>query len=55
MQLDHLFTDEQKALREMLQKFVAKEIMPIRARIRQQPIVSFLSSTHSKRPSAWFR
>ena len=30
MQLEHLLTDEQKALQDMLRKFVKKEIMPIR-------------------------
>ena len=30
MHLEHLFTDEQKAVREMIRKFVDKEVMPIR-------------------------
>jgi len=30
MHLEHLFTDEQKAIRDMLRKFVDKEVMPIR-------------------------
>ena len=30
MHLEHLLTDEQKAVRNMIQKFVEKEIMPIR-------------------------
>ena len=30
MHLEHLFTDEQKSIRDMMRKFVDKEIMPIR-------------------------
>ena len=30
MQLTHLLTDEQKAIKEMIRKFVDSEIMPIR-------------------------
>ena len=35
MQLEHLLTDEQKAIRDMIRKFVAKEIMPIRREMEE--------------------
>ena len=35
MQLKHLFTDEQNALRDMVRKFVDKEIMPIREKLEE--------------------
>ena len=35
MQLEHLLTDEQKALRDMIRKFVGKEIMPIRRKMEE--------------------
>ena len=33
MQLTHLFTEEQKAVREMMRKFVNQEIVPIQGRL----------------------
>lgn len=35
MQLEHLLTDEQKALRDMIRRFVDKEIMPIRKEMEE--------------------
>jgi alkylation response protein AidB-like acyl-CoA dehydrogenase len=35
MQLTHMLTDEQKALQDMLRKFVDKEIMPIREKLEE--------------------
>jgi alkylation response protein AidB-like acyl-CoA dehydrogenase len=35
MQLEHLLTDEQKAIRDMIRKFVANEIMPIRREMEE--------------------
>ena len=35
MQLEHLLTDEQKAIRDMIRKFVEKEIMPIRREMEE--------------------
>ena len=37
MYLTHLFTDEEKALREMIRKFTEKEIMPVSAPIVDRP------------------
>ena len=35
MQLEHLLTDEQKAIRGLIRKFVEKEIMPIRREMEE--------------------
>ncbi|MBW1863217.1 MAG: acyl-CoA dehydrogenase family protein [Deltaproteobacteria bacterium] len=35
MQLTHMLTDEQKAIQDMLRKFVDKEIMPIREKLEE--------------------
>ncbi|MBW1800459.1 MAG: acyl-CoA dehydrogenase family protein [Deltaproteobacteria bacterium] len=35
MQLEHLLTDEQRALRDMIRKFVEKEILPIRGKMEE--------------------
>ena len=46
MQLEHLFTDEQKALRDMIRKFVDKEIMPIREQMEED--YSLVEGVHNK-------
>ena len=46
MQLEHLFTEEQKAIRDMIRKFVEKEIMPIREKMEED--YSLVESVHNK-------
>jgi len=46
MQLEHLLTDEQKAVRDMLRKFVDKEIMPIRREMEDD--YSLVEGVHNK-------
>jgi alkylation response protein AidB-like acyl-CoA dehydrogenase len=46
MQLKHLFTDEQNALRDMVRKFVDKEIMPIREELEED--YSKVEEVHQK-------
>jgi len=46
MQLEHLFTEEQKAIRDMIRKFVEKEIMPIREKMEED--YSLVEGVHNK-------
>ncbi|MFH1122456.1 MAG: acyl-CoA dehydrogenase family protein [Pseudomonadota bacterium] len=46
MNLEHLLTDEQKAMRDMLRKFVQKEIMPIREKMETD--YELVESVHNK-------
>lgn len=46
MQLEHMLTDEQKAVRDMLRKFVQKEIMPIREQLEED--YDLVESVHNK-------
>ena len=46
MQLEHLLTDEQKSIREMVRKFVAKEILPIREKLEED--YSLVEGIHQK-------
>ena len=46
MQLEHLLTDEQKSIREMVRKFVAKEILPIREQLEED--YSLVEGVHQK-------
>lgn len=46
MQLEHLLTDEQKSIREMVRKFVAKEILPIREKLEED--YSLVEGVHQK-------
>ena len=46
MNLVHLFTEEQKAIRDMIRKFVEKEIMPIREKMEED--YSLVESVHNK-------
>jgi alkylation response protein AidB-like acyl-CoA dehydrogenase len=46
MQLEHLLTDEQKSIREMVRKFVAKEILPIREKLEED--YSLVERVHQK-------
>ena len=46
MQLEHLLTDEQKSIREMVRKFVVKEIMPIREELEED--YSLVEKVHQK-------
>lgn len=46
MQLEHLLTDEQKGIRDMIRKFVDKEIMPIRDKLEDDH--SLVEGIHQK-------
>jgi len=46
MHLEHLFTDEQKAIRDMIRKFVDTEIMPIRSQMEED--YNLVESIHQK-------
>lgn len=46
MQLEHLLTDEQKLIREMVRKFVVKEILPIREKLEED--YSLVEGIHQK-------
>jgi alkylation response protein AidB-like acyl-CoA dehydrogenase len=46
MHLEHLFTDEQKSIREMVRKFVVKEIFPIREKLEED--YSLVERVHQK-------
>ena len=46
MQLEHLLTDEQKSIREMVRKFVVKEILPIREKLEED--YSLVEGIHQK-------
>ena len=46
MQLEHLLTDEQKLIREMVRKFVVKEIFPIREKLEED--YSLVEGIHQK-------
>jgi len=46
MQLEHMLSDEQKALRNMIRKFVDKEIMPIREQMEED--YSMVEGVHNK-------
>jgi len=46
MQLEHLLTDEQKSIREMVRKFVVKEIFPIREKLEED--YSLVERVHQK-------
>ena len=46
MHLEHLLTDEQKSIREMVRKFVAKEILPIREKLEED--YSLVENVHQK-------
>ena len=46
MHLEHLLTDEQKSIREMVRKFVAKEILPFREKLEED--YSLVEGVHQK-------
>jgi alkylation response protein AidB-like acyl-CoA dehydrogenase len=46
MQLEHLLTDEQKSIRDMVRKFVVKEIFPIREKLEGD--YSLVEGVHQK-------